>query len=44
MGCYAKILLKVCWKIDHLPYLCDNFYCKVASENRILVLLVIKEL
>lgn len=28
-------------KKDCLQYLCDNLRCKIASENRVLVLLVV---
>ena len=41
MGCYRRMLLTVYWKIDHLPYTYDNLCCKIASENGVLLILVV---
>ena len=41
MGLYWKWLLTLCQKNDYLPYLCDDLCWKIASKNKILVLLVV---
>ena len=40
MRCSGRMLITLDRKKDRLPYLCDNLCWKIASENRILVLLV----
>ena len=44
MVCYKSILLTTCYKRGHVPYLCDNLYCKLAFESRVLVPLVVRGL
>ena len=39
MKCYGRMLLTLCWKKKHILYLCDNLFCKIASDDRILALL-----
>ena len=41
MECCGKMLYTVCWKKITYHILCDNLCWKIASENRILVLLVV---
>ena len=35
------MLTMVCLRKEYLIYLCDNFCCKIGSDNRILALLVV---
>ena len=44
MGFYGMMLLLVCWKKNHLLCLCGNLCCKIASENSILVFIVVYDI
>ena len=39
MVCWENAM--VCLRKEYLLHLCDNFCCKIASDNRILALLVV---
>ena len=41
MGFYERMLLMVFKKKDQLPYLFDYLLCKIAPENKFLVLLAV---